>query len=65
MGWETVTVPAGTFRGLHVFEAGGGATWGWRLHYWYVPAVKGWVKLENHERGYDYEDELVSWRVAP
>jgi hypothetical protein len=33
-------------------------------HYWYVPAVKGWVKFDNHERGYGYEDELVSWHFA-
>ena len=62
MGWETVKVPAGTFRGLHVFESGGGASWGWRSDYWYVPSVKAWVKFDYHERGGGYEEELVSWR---
>ena len=57
-----ISVPAGTFWGLHVVENGGGGPWGWRMDYWYVPAVKSWVKFDYRERGTGYEEELVSWR---
>jgi hypothetical protein len=56
VGWESVTVPAGTFRALKV-EATGTATRQDRSHkrgpnsgtlhfvYWYVPELKRWAKM--------------------
>lgn len=77
VGWEEVSVPAGTFRALKVEATGtyqrldkstnntGG------LHYvvWYVPQLKRWAKLvfETTARrggpGYRQIEELLSYRV--
>lgn len=77
VGWEEVSVPAGTFRALKVEATGtyhrvdkaayntGG------LHYvvWYVPELKRWAKFlfESTARrggpGYRQTEELLSYRV--
>ena len=53
VGWESVTVPAGTFRALKVVAEGTHRTFlGYSIAspgavkdtYWYVPQVKRWVK---------------------
>ncbi len=51
VGWETVTVPAGTYRALRVKHAG---YWNnclgsdkHRETYWYVPALKTHVRVET------------------
>jgi hypothetical protein len=56
VGWESVTVPAGTFRALKVVSQGTHRTFlGYSIAspgevkdtYWYVPQVKRWVKYEH------------------
>ena len=50
VGWETVTVPAGTYRALRVDHSGyWNNCYGSDRHtekYWYVPALKADVKVE-------------------
>jgi hypothetical protein len=74
VGWEDVTVPAGTFRALRI-EANGGY---YRLDgpqrgtvksvYWYAPEVKRWVKytFENTVLGRQWNkegEELVGFKL--
>lgn len=75
--WETVTVPAGTFRTLKVkhhgdyLAASSGATWTGQIHetYWYAPDVKRVVKMEYRDTQYGgstwdhWRDELVEVKV--
>lgn len=52
VGWEEITVPAGTFRAMKIEAAGpytqldtaaGGAQGKWQ--FWYVPEVRRWVRF--------------------
>jgi hypothetical protein len=72
VGWEDVTVPAGTFRALRIDSSGY-----WRnrcgsdrsqYKFWYVPAVKWFVKSESliYAGGRIYDGhilELKSYKV--
>jgi hypothetical protein len=51
-----VTVPAGTFKALHITHS----RWVWE-EYWYAPEVKFWVKYADRT----YSEELVSFHPAP
>ncbi|MBC5781435.1 hypothetical protein H8N03_00680 [Ramlibacter sp. USB13] len=61
VGWETVSVPAGTFRALRVemkdrrlWQAGDGVFPDhWYTTVWYVPEVKRFVRLEREHRAAD------------
>ena len=75
VGWEKVTVPAGTFQALKISSV----TWYRRkdnnftgrvaTNFWFVPEVKRWVKLESLDRGNngiiytDATEELVSYNL--
>jgi uncharacterized caspase-like protein len=75
VGWEDVTVPAGTFKALKIATV----TWyrrkdnNFRGQYaadvWFVPEVKRWVKAEAVDRGsngviyQDWTEELISLKV--
>lgn len=75
--WETVTVPAGSFRALKVVHQGdyadsnSGSGRTGRIHetYWYAPAAKRVVKMEYRDTQYDgstwdhWRDELVALKV--
>ena len=64
VGWEQVTVPAGTFTALKITKTGyyhatnGQNSGSGTMHivFWYAPAVKGMVKMQ-------YED--TNWAGAP
>jgi hypothetical protein len=76
-GWETVTVPAGTFRALRVEHAGwysareGSAMWTGRITetFWYAPAARRIVAQEYRDttgsgEAYDQRrDELVAMQL--
>jgi len=69
VGWEEVTVPAGKFRALRIdiesqwhrldIEARGTS----RSAYWYVPAVKRWVKSSYEDSSGKSTTELISFEV--
>lgn len=74
VGWEEVAVPAGRFRALKVEVAGSfqrldsGVKGTTRSVFWYVPAVRRWVKSSyedwNDGRRFDsYVDELIDFKV--
>ena len=69
-GWETVTVPAGTFRALKVIQKGvwrrldNGSSHVQEIAFWYVPEVKRWVKLEATGGLTRLIEELVSYDLA-
>ena len=64
VGWEQVTVPAGTFTALKITKTGyyhatnGQSSGSGNMHivFWYAPTVKGMVKMQ-------YED--TNWAGAP
>lgn len=69
LGWEEVEVPAGKFRALKV-QADGGyrridkPNEGWaRNTFWYVPAVKRWVKSLYEDSDLVVTEELFFHRV--
>lgn len=76
-GWESVTVPAGTFRALKVVHHGnydaamGGTSWPGHIYetYWYAPDAKRVVKMEYRDTQYSgstwdqWRDELVDLKV--
>ena len=75
-GWETVTVPAGTFRALRIEANGSYSTlWGGyssngtvEVTFWYVPEVRRWVKYvwkDSHRSGNRYTDELITFKLMP
>lgn len=77
VGWEDVTVPAGTFKALKITsinwyrrtDAGGRGGGRVVSNYWYVPEVKRFVKFEtlnvgnNNVVGQDDTWELVTYKV--
>jgi hypothetical protein len=72
-GWETVEVPAGSFRALRLDIEGAWervdvkASGRSRTTMWYVPEVKRWVKYEYHDErtGSHFGEELVRFAPAP
>jgi len=69
VGWESVTVPAGTFRTLKI-EARGtvqrydiGATASLTRTLWYSPEVHRTVKMEFSSKVRAYRRELVKYRL--
>jgi uncharacterized caspase-like protein len=75
VGWEDITVPAGTFKALKITSVSSyrrldnnfrGQT---VVDTWYVPETKRWVKMEVLERGnngviyQDWTEELLSFKV--
>ena len=75
VGWEDVTVPAGTFRALKVSvvtwyrRKDNNFTGRWVSSHWIAPEVKYWVKAEFIDRGNngviyeDWSEELLSFKV--
>lgn len=69
-GWETVTVPAGTFRALKVMQKGvwrrldSGVSHVQEIAFWYVPEVKRWVKLEATNPSSKLVEELISYSLT-
>jgi len=77
VGWENVTVPAGTFRAMKLSsvmwyrrtDSGGSAGGRVVMNRWYVPEVKRYVKSETLDMGnnrviyQDYTWELLEYRV--
>ena len=75
VGWENVTVPAGTFKGLKVSyvswyrRTDNNARGRTAINLWFVPEVRRWVKLEVLERGSsgtiytDSTEELVAFNL--
>jgi hypothetical protein len=69
VGWEEVEVPAGKFRALKVHAEGtyqrldrSNAGWA-RNTFWYVPAVKRWVKSVYQDATLEVVEELYFYRV--
>ncbi|MDD5295849.1 MAG: hypothetical protein PHU46_02950 [Rhodocyclaceae bacterium] len=77
-GWESVTVPAGTFRTLKVMHRGRylatyGLFYNWPGYiletYWYAPEVKRVVRMEYQDSQYGgamydhWLDELVDYKL--
>jgi hypothetical protein len=69
VGWEDVTVPAGTFRALRL-EARGtirrydlGSFGNLRNDFWYSPQVHRWVKSEFSSAARANRRELVKYRL--
>ena len=69
VGWEDIEVPAGKFRALKV-QADGGyrridrPNEGWsRNTFWYVPAVKRWVRSLYEDAQGQVGEELFFYRV--
>lgn len=70
IGWEDITVPAGTFTALKVevtnrsFGKGGAADY-MRMTYWYVPEVKRFVKFDFHSQWEGtVQADLVAYKPA-
>lgn len=61
VGWETVTVPAGTFKALRVDVITRGVNFDYDLTYWYSPDVSRFVKLTTST---GFKAELVSYHPA-
>jgi len=70
IGWEDITVPAGTFTALKVEVTNrsfgrGGSRGFMRMTYWYVPDVKRFVKFDFHSQWEGtVQAELVSYQPA-
>jgi hypothetical protein len=69
VGWEEVEVPAGKFRALKVHAEGTyrrldreSSDWA-RNTFWYVPAVKRWVKSVYQDPNLEIVEELYFYRV--
>ena len=69
VGWEDVTVPAGTFRALRLEARGStrrydlGVTGPLRNTYWYAPKAQRWVKQEFDSKARQYRRELVKYKL--
>lgn len=75
VGWENITVPAGTFNALKITYASSyrrrdnNFTGRTAVNLWFVPEVKRWVKLEVLDRGSngviytDDTEELLAFNV--
>ena len=73
VGWEDVTVPAGTFRALKIEGKGSydrldsGLRGDESVTYWYAPEVARWVKFEQWDQhsngGQVSTSELTSFRL--
>ena len=69
IGWEDVTVPAGTFRALRL-EARGttrrydlNVTGPLRNTYWYAPKAQRWVKQDFASKARQYTRELIKYKL--
>jgi len=58
--YEEITVPAGTFRAFRIYYRDGFGRP--PFIYWYAPAVKNWVRWEDHREGTLWE--LASFQPA-
>jgi hypothetical protein len=69
VGWETVEVPAGTFRAIRVVAEGlvqpmdGSNAWRQQTTYWYSPEVRRWVKLQNVLPKFTASEELLAYKL--
>jgi len=69
VGWEDVTVPAGTFRALRLEARGNtrrydlGVTGPLRNTYWYAPTAQRWVKQEFVSKARQFRRELVKYKL--
>jgi len=75
VGWENVTVQAGTFKALKISSVSwyrrkdNNARGQTAVHLWFAPEVKRWVKLDVLERGNsgiiyaDSTEELLAFKV--
>ena len=73
MGWEDITVPAGTFHALKIEGKGSyerldsGAKGAESITYWYAPEVARWVRFEQWDErsnsGQVSTSELTSFRL--
>ncbi len=69
VGWEDVTVPAGTFRALKVEGSGSVRRYDQQLQFphwftaWYSPKVNRSVKLEYRNPGRSSSEELTGYRL--
>ena len=71
VGWEDVTVPAGTFRALRIESEGtvqvskkpkpGRSA----VTAWYAPEVRRWIRLEQDFGPNGLTSELLSYKIAP
>lgn len=69
VGWETVEVPAGTFRAIKVVAEGlvqpldGSNAWRQQTTFWYVPEVRRWVKVQNVLPKFTASEELLAYKL--
>lgn len=69
VGWETVEVPAGTFRAIKVVAEGlvqpldGSNAWRQQTTFWYNPEVRRWVKVENVLPKFTASEELLEYKL--
>ena len=69
VGWETVDVPAGTFRAIKVVAEGlvqpldGSNAWRQETTFWYNPEVRRWVKVQNVLPKFTASEELLAYKL--
>lgn len=69
VGWETVEVPAGTFRAIKVVAEGlvqpldGSDAWRQQTTFWYNAEVRRWVKVQNVLPKFTASEELLEYKL--
>lgn len=69
VGWETVEVPAGTFRAIKVVAEGlvqpldGSNAWRQQTTFWYNAEVRRWVKVQNVLPKFTASEELLAYKL--